>query len=172
MEHAENYDFCRSYILKDEIILWMGKPEKGNLLAGQTLTSIPFGIVWLAFCCFWEFNVIRSGAPLFMALWGLPFIAIGIYLLFGSLIRNVYLRNKTFYVITDKKIIIKRGNKINMYYGSDLPPMSIKFHKNGNGTLIFREEMYYYRGRRINYFTLDNISDIAGAQNAVNMMKK
>ena len=108
-----------------------------------------------------------------MMLWGLPFVGIGAYLLLGSPIRAAYLRNRTYYVITNKKIIIKKGSKIEMHDGRDLPPMDIEIHKNGNGTILFSEDVYTRRGRshRI-YFMLENLADIAQAQNAVSSMER
>ena len=86
------------------------------------------------FSLFWEIMAIKSKV-VFMMLWGLPFVGIGAYLLLGSPIRAAYLRNRTYYVITNKKIIIKKGSKIEMHDGRDLPPMDIEIHKNGNGTI-------------------------------------
>ncbi len=105
-----------------------------------------------------------------MALWGLPFIAVGLYLLFGRFIYASYLKNRTYYVITNKKLIIRRGNKIEIYNGVELPPMSVRLHKNGNGTIIFSEETYVRRGRRLTYIALENISEINQAQSAINIL--
>lgn len=173
MNYADNYDFSRPYLISDEYILWKGKPEKGNIFTSREFIMIPFSLAWLGFSLFWEMAAIRSGAPFFFALWGLPFVGIGLYMLFGRLIHTAYLRDKTFYVITNKKIIIKQGNKIKMHDGRDLPPMDIEIHKNGNGTILFSEEVYTRRGSRHRiYFMLENIADIAQAQNAISMMER
>lgn len=177
MIYTDDFDFCRPYILNDERILWKGRPEKGNLFTSREYVMLPFSLIWLSFSLFWEWAALNSvknrEAPLFIALWGLPFVGIGLYLLIGRFIQEAYLRGKTFYVITNKKIIIKRGNKIKMHDGKDLPPMDIEIHKNGNGTILFCEDVYTRRGRRHStYFTIENIADIAQAQNAVNMMDK
>ena len=69
--------------------------------------------------------------------------------------------------------MIKHGNKIEMYDGSQLPPMEIHIHKNGNGTILFSETVYTRRGRNYRtYFMLENLSDVAQAQNAIDMMDK
>lgn len=173
MEYTDNYAFCKPYITEGEQILWKGKPEKGQIFHKQDIVMIPFAIFWLGFSLFWEFTAIQGGGSFFFALWGLPFIAVGVYLLIGRHIHTLYLRNKTFYVVTNKRLIIKKGNKIEMRMAQDLPPMEVQLHKNGNGTITFWEEVYVGRGRRHNTFLmLENLSDVARAQNAISSMER
>ncbi len=173
MEYTDNYAFCKAYLIDGEQILWKGKPEKGQIFHKQDIVLVPFAVFWLGFSLFWEATAIMGGAPFFFALWGLPFIAVGVYLLIGRHIMALYLRNKTFYVVTNKRLIIKKGSKIEMRNGEDLPPMEVQLHKNGNGTITFWEEVYVGRGRHRNtYLMLENLSDVARAQNAINSMDR
>ena len=72
-----------------------------------------------------------------------------------------------------KKIIIKSGSRIKMYDGKDLPPMDVEIHKNGNGTISFIHEVYTRNGHRHRlYFRLENLADVAQAQNAISMMER
>ena len=172
MDYLEGFQFCNAYILAGEQILWKGRPEKGKYISANDFVLIPFSIFWLGFSLFWEWNAIQSGIP-FMIFWGLPFVGIGIYLLFGRWIHAAYLRNKTFYVVTNKKLIIKKGNKITTYQTQDLPPMTLRMHNNGNGTISFTEAVRYRGGRTYhNYFALENIPDPVQAQNAINSMDR
>lgn len=84
MTTLDHYDFCKPYISDNEYILWEGAPEKGLTFTSRDLVMIPFSIFWLAFALFWEFSVITSTSSLFMAIWGLPFVGVGIYLLFNK----------------------------------------------------------------------------------------
>lgn len=145
MTTLDHYDFCKPYISDNEYILWEGAPEKGFTFTSRDLVMIPFSLFWLAFALFWEFSVITSTSSLFMAIWGLPFVGVGIYLLFGRFIQSICLRNKTFYIITNKKLIIRSGGKIKLYQAEDIPPMDIHLHKNGNGTILFWQESYHRR---------------------------
>lgn len=133
MTTLDHYDFCKPYISDNEYILWEGAPEKGFTFTSRDLVMIPFSIFWLAFALFWEFSVITSTSSLFMAIWGLPFVGVGIYLLFGRFIQSICLRNKTFYIITNKKLIIRSGSKTSSTgrgYSSDghSPPQKWKRH--------------------------------------------
>ena len=170
------YDFCRPYLLEDEYILWKGRPERGNIFRQGDWMVVIFAVMWLGFSLFWEFSALQSvmsgGGSLFLALWGLPFVAIGLYLLFGRFLQTAYLRDKTFYVITNKKIMVKSGRKITMRDGKDLPPMDVMIHRNGNGTILFSETYYTRRGSHRTYFMLENLKDVARAQNAVSQMER
>ena len=173
MNYIDNYAFATTYMVGDEYILWKGKPEKGNLLMRGEIALILFSIVWTSFAVFWEVMAVTSGAPFFFALWGLPFIGVGLYLMFGRFIHTAVMRNKTFYVVTNKKILIKSGSRIKMYDGRDLPPMEVEIHKNGNGTITFTHEVYTRNGHsHRTYFRLENLVDVAQAQNAISMMER
>ena len=105
MDDMIQYDFCKPYLMVDEYILWKGKPEKGHLITGNDVIVSLFGIVWLFFCL----NFIRAifmQPTLFLIIWMIPFVCVGFYMAFGKIIQKIYLRNKTFYVITNKKLMI------------------------------------------------------------------
>lgn len=173
MTNLDNYDFCKPYIMDGEYILWEGAPEKGLNLTSRDVVLLPFSLVWLGFSLFWEFLAVTTSGSFFMMVWGLPFVAVGIYLLFGRFLQTLFLRDKTFYIITNKKLIIRSGNKIKLYRAQDLPPMDIQFHKNGNGTILFYQMGYGVNGRRYgSYFALENIADVAGAQSAISRMEQ
>lgn len=173
MTSLEHYDFCKPYIVDGEYILWEGAPEKGFSLTSRDVMLIPFSVIWLGFALFWEYLAVTTSGSLLMMVWGLPFIGVGIYLLFGRFLQTLYLRDKTFYIITNKKLIIRSGNKVKIYRAQDLPPMDIHLHKNGTGTILFSELSYGRNGRRYgSYFVLENIADVAGAQNALGRMER
>ncbi|MBQ3137743.1 MAG: PH domain-containing protein [Clostridia bacterium] len=173
MNDSSSYNILRQYITPDETLLWQGRPEKrGNLVTKRDLFLIPFGFLWTCFTVFWEVSALRSGAGLFFALWGVPFIGAGVYMLAGRFIHTAYLRDKTFYAVTNKKIIIKAGNKLKILDGKSLPPMDIEIHKNGNGSIVFTEEIFYNRRRSYTYVSLENLSDYVQAQNAISSMDR
>ena len=83
MEYNDEYGFCRSYLTPGEAILWKGRPQKGHLITAQDILMIPFSLFWCSFAFFWTFSALKSGAPFPFALFGLPFVAVGLYLVFG-----------------------------------------------------------------------------------------
>lgn len=177
-ETTSDFDFARSLLTPGEIIRWRGKPEKGNLFTGQDFFLIPFSIFWCGFAIFWEITAITGGAPFFFALFGVPFVLVGLYLVFGRFLYAAWIRKRTFYVITSKKIIRKRGNRIDTIDGRNLPMMNMVIHKNGNGTIRFGDpRTYYYRGHNgwdYNHglFTLENIPDPTRVNELIASMEK
>jgi len=92
-----------------ETLLWSAQPRQGFLLHPSDAFMIPFSIVWGCSSIFWEYQVLASDAPLIMALIGVPFVIIGLYLIAGRFYYDAKLRGKTFYGITDRRIIILSG---------------------------------------------------------------
>lgn len=172
MEYMEGMEFIHSCLEEDEYVLWRGKPGKKNTFSSRDRAVLPFALFWTAFALLLEGSVIMSGAPLMYCIFGAPFVLISVLLLYNSFPSGVFAKGKTLYVVTNKKLIIKRDKDIEVYLPDELPPMKIELHKNGNGTIIFSKETY--SRRRSTYYTccmLEDLPDIAQAQNAINIMK-
>jgi hypothetical protein len=92
-----------------ESLLWAGQPRSGVVLSGADLLMIPFSLMWGGFALFWEAEVIKMKAPLFMKLWGIPFVLMGSFLIFGRFIYDARRRERTFYGLTDRRAIIISG---------------------------------------------------------------
>lgn len=168
--YSSGFDFCKRYLTGDEYVLWQGRPEKGMVFSFSDVITTLFSVVWLAFSVFWEYTVIKNSPSVVMVLWGIPFVAVGIYLLFGRFIQRIIADKNTYYVVTNKRIIIKQGRRIKFFDGDDLPPMNITIHKNGNGTISFSEVFYSGRYRSVRYIALKNLADVTQAQEAINAM--
>ena len=165
-EMTDDYSFARPYLAPGETILWRGKPEKGHLLGPQDVFMIPFSILWCGFAIFWFISALQAG---FFALFGVPFVCVGLYITVGRFIHTAMIRKKTAYVITTGKIIRKHGNRFDMLDAKTMPPIHVTARTDGTGTIRFGHSVYY-RGRRSidgydhNVFTLDNIPDVARVQ--------
>ena len=155
------YDFARGYFLPDEYELWRGKSKGMN--SQQKMFMIPFGIFFLGFALFWTVTASAVGGP--FGLFGLPFIAVGAYIVFG---KNI-VGKKTYYVITNKRIYRSQAGRVDMVDLANLPPMRTQGHSNGSGSIYFGEHHYRSHGRN-HYgmvFSIENVDNIAEVQRII-----
>lgn len=182
MTYEDDYSFCRVHMGADEHILWKGKPAVRPLLSKGDVFMIPFSIIWCGFALFWEIGVLNSSAPSFFPILGIPFVCAGLYFVFGRFIYTAYLRKRTRYVITNKKIIRLRGKRVDFLAASTMPPAHCVANADGSGTIRFMAANSYYRGRYHStfhgtgmdqgVFSLENIPNLVQVQQAIDNMDK
>jgi len=93
----------------NEKLIWSGQPKRGIIFRSADIFVIPFSILWCGFAIFWLYSALNSGAPLYFALFGVPFVVIGLIFVFGRFLIDAKQREHTFYGITTDRIIIKSG---------------------------------------------------------------
>lgn len=132
----------RQDLSEDESLLWTGQPRPGLFFQAQDLFLFPFGIFWLAFSIFWTF--MAAQASVIFALFGIPFVLVGLMLVFGRFFVDALSRNKTIYGITDQRIIIKSGlfnTSIKSFNIKDIPNIEYTERKDGSGTIIIGQNL-------------------------------
>lgn len=94
----------------DERLVWSGAPKQGVFFRPSDLVAVPFSLMWGGFAVFWEYSVSTAkDAPIFMMLWGVPFVLAGLYMIAGRFFADAYQRKRTYYGVTDQRIVILGG---------------------------------------------------------------
>ncbi len=133
-----------------EKLLWSGRPRQGLLFRSADALQIPFSLLWCGFAIFWEWGVLHipegtSGAfnGLF-ALWGIPFVCVGLYMVFGRFLMDIWQRSETRYAVTDRRVLIVtdmfsyRVKSLDLRTISDL---TMTEKSRGEGTITFGKEV-------------------------------
>lgn len=122
----------------DERLLWADKPATGIKFRSTDIFITLFSIFWLGFSVFWVYMALD--ASIFFALFGTPFILVGLYLLFGRYFFDALSRKNTVYGLTNKRIIKKSG-LFKVHYKSvfldTLPSLSYTEKPDGSGDINF-----------------------------------
>jgi len=134
-----------------EEIVWMGCPRRGIIFRSSDIFLIPFSIVWCSFAVFWFATATSSGAPFPFTLFGIPFIFIGLYMVFGRFFADARKRSNTVYAVTSDRIIISSGifskevKSLNIRSMSDI---TFSQKTDGSGTIILGPEIGYHSRMR------------------------
>ena len=147
-------DIFKRHLLKEEKILWSGKPNVNRLFSKKDAYSIFVGIGFIVSSLAWIVNGIRymSGLKVeknirpdqgsVFVLLGLLVTLLGIYQIIGKPIRRKRKKEKTLYVVTNKRLLIlevrSRERMISKYI-SQINKVDVITSENGIGTIEFGE---------------------------------
>ena len=177
MDYRNDTGWVRPYLGPGESILWQGRPQRFTPFTLYDAYLIPFSLLWCGFAVFWEGLVIKNGVSLF-SLFGIPFVLMGLYFVFGRFIYRWYLLKHTTYVITTQKILRRRNKKVEMVQGYSMPPMQVKEHRDGLKSILFGQSSFFQTSgvnRRSSFgepgFALEFLSDGERALRAINSIR-
>jgi hypothetical protein len=132
---------------KTEKLLWSGRPPTGIMFRSSDALMVPFSIMWGGFAIFWEVSVLRSNAPFFFGIWGIPFVLMGLYMIAGRFYVDAKQRENTWYGITNDRIIILTGylkRNIKSLNLQTLTDVSLTEHTGHRGTITFGPTPPFY----------------------------
>ena len=130
----------RGYLLPEERILWQGAPDVRAYALRGWWYLLPLSLGWGGFAIAWEIGVITSKAPLLFSLWGIPFVLLGLYLIFGRLIVARREAQNTMYAITDRRVLLVSGAFRRTFRAielSQLPEAQLDEGAHGLGSITF-----------------------------------
>ncbi len=132
-------------LLRDEKVVWAGQPDPRFRFSGGDIFLVPFSLLWAGFILFWEASVLgflggKGSAPVFFVLWGVPFVLVGQYLVWGRFIYKAYKKRRTFYALTNQRALIlttARSRQLQTLFLKQLPTINKMLRRDGSGTLEF-----------------------------------
>ena len=148
MDAFQSFQKFQPYLSSGERILWSGRPKQGISFSRSDWLGIPFSIMWCGFVVFWNISVWNlpdtgTSDDWFFKLWGLPFLAIGLYLLVGRFFYDAWVRYHSSYAVTNERVLILRTSPTSKLTSRDIPslPMfELTEHPDGTGTIAFDSE--------------------------------
>jgi len=109
----------REHLDSNETLLWTGKPKSGIIFRTIDIFMIPFSILWCGGVILWVIKVSQTSG--IFALFGIPFVIIGLFFVFGRFIIDSKQRENTVYGLTENRILIKSG-----IFSKDIKSLNIK----------------------------------------------
>jgi len=92
--------------LRGEPLLWSGRPDPRVLFGRGDLLLVPFTVLWGSFAVFWNVMVWRTHAPIFLRLWGIPFLLVGLYVIIGRFFIKRNRKRRLEYALTRSRALI------------------------------------------------------------------
>ena len=161
MEYQPTGEAFRDDLLSGETVLWSAQPDRKIVFHSQDRYLIPFSFLWGGFAIFWEASVTGFGGTFhrnvsdptnwFFVLWGVPFVVTGQYMVWGRFIYDWWKKQKTFYAITNKRILILttvRGRNLVSLQLSSADMIDKTERPDGKGTLLFGMPIISYKSRQ------------------------
>jgi hypothetical protein len=90
----------------DESVLWSGRPGQGVRFRYSDIFLIPFGFFFAAVPAFIVVSTLRRDGASGTALFALPHLLLGLYLLVGRFLVDSFQRAHTYYFVTDQRVLI------------------------------------------------------------------
>ncbi len=129
-----------NFLKPDEKLLWSGQPKQGILFRDADMILIPMSIILIGFALILDFALLHYQASLLFQLFGILMAGAGIYVGLLRYFIDAAKRARTYYYITDKRIIIATGRKktaISTLPLKNIDRMETTIEKDGSGFIIF-----------------------------------
>ena len=141
---STDHDRLAPHLLPSERVIWSGRPNLSRWFSPIDLWLVPFSLLWGGFAIFWEVMVLllaRGGVILF-ALWGVPFVLIGQYMIWGRFLVRRFRRRHTTYALTDRRVLVlshrwRSGEQLQASFLSHVPAINLRQRSDGSGTIQF-----------------------------------
>jgi len=171
------YSIAKNELGNGEQLLWHGNSNP-KFINAESMVQFVFGLVFFSFSIFWTYSANSIGGPSVFALFGIPFICMGLYMLTAPIrIYNDYKRSV--YGVTDKRcfiIICKNTKTVKSYPFEEINNIEKKEYSDNTGSIYFAEEITESRrnGRyrtNVKKIGFVRIEDLKKVESLINQFK-
>jgi hypothetical protein len=174
-----------------ERLLWVGSPAGGVRFSGKAVGTTFFGLFFLGFALFWTagaatplFMILTGEDPpdgftwffVFFPLFGLPFIAVGAWMVFGQHFHDAWRRRHMRYALTDRRAIITSwaGGKRSLQSFPITPATTIDYQPGDESNLYFHTKVSIDSDgdRRTERIGFEHFPDGEGAYAAIRQIQR
>ncbi len=151
---------ARALLEPDEKLIW-AEFSSTRSQRRRVVPALIFGLVFTGFSAFWIWSAVTVAGSFLPFLFGLPFLAAGVFLTCRPFLPG--LGRRSLYAITDRRLMIAGGGRrkrVASYGAEELGEIEVYERGDGTGDVIFRREErrhrrrndYRERIRRIGFF--------------------
>ena len=181
VEQNDLYSEAKSFLGSEEQLLWIGRPCQ-SAKPPISPFSLIFSFFWLGFAVFWTVIATAGGGA--FGLFGIPFVIVGVYLVYTMVYGQRKRLMNTVYMVTDRRAVIVaktlRGTTCNDYYFNNMITVSLSNVRGSVGTICLeRYDGYYndgwrrgYRSKPIGYDLQTSFVLIENVQNVYHMISE
>ena len=148
-----------------ERLIWVGQPTPSGLARSKVPESLQ-GLPFLGFSLFWLYMANRGGAPTLFQLFGVPFVAVGLWMV-AAIPRARFLAERTVYGVTNMRalrVVDGPFSQVSSWGAAQINALRRRDYADGNGTVVFHQ-MQDYRFKTVEGF--HGIADARGAEAAL-----
>jgi hypothetical protein len=138
-------------LVSGETLIWAGRPSPRPLFHKNDVFLVPFSLMWGGFAILWLAGVAGLWGPdssegepwTFGIFWGIPFVLIGQYFIWGRFIYAAWKKKGTYYAVTNRRVMVIQngwGRKMVAAYLDTLPTLYRETTSGKIGTLRFAEQ--------------------------------
>jgi hypothetical protein len=117
----------------------VGNPDPKKHFTPSDKYVIPFSLAFFAFAVFWVVGASAAGGA--FGLFGIPFLAVALYNVFGRFIYKANRKRRTIYAVTNRRVLeivrSRRGESVHATYLRSIPNISTSADSDGHGSIEF-----------------------------------
>lgn len=139
-----SYSIFQPELICNEEIRWTGQPHP-KIFSLADILLIPFSALWSGIVGLIGSLLFLTWSPIFMIA-GAIFVIVGIYFVFGRFVYKRWKLNRTYYAVTDRRILIAtctRRKIVQTVFVDTIPAVNKSISSRGRGSLKFGNASFW-----------------------------